>query len=248
MFYSAGDVCGDQCEAFCDAEEAVCGFAEDDDVKFGVDSNNCHELCSAWPVGVAGAASGDSLACREYHLGVAAGAGPVSTHCPHTYDDGGAAPTQFETMEEGGDGVCGNGCDQFCNLVIATCTGSNVQFGGDIDACTTACGSWEYGTRGEAGHNTFSCRYYHAWAATMDADLHCGHTAVDSPVCVGSEPVPSSGGETPTETGAAGTETAAMSTTAASTGETPATGLSGSGVAPLSAVCAVLAVIAALLL
>lgn len=234
-FYSFDDVCGTQCEAFCDAESAVCGFAVGDDVKFA-DQQNCWDLCGAWPAGASGDTSGDSLGCREYHVHAAAGsaAGAATTHCPHTYDDGGAAPTQYQMMSDAGDGVCGNGCDQFCTLVMATCTGANAQYGSDMTTCTDACATWPYGTRGEAAYNTFSCRYYHAWAAVDAPATHCPHTAVASAVCTGMEPgtpTPMSSTMMPSSTAPAGTG-----------------GLSGSGVAPLSVFGAFLAVIAALML
>jgi hypothetical protein len=54
------------------------------------DTAECMTYCTAtaWPAGTAGAMSGNTLACRIYHGGAAAG-DPV-THCPHSGPSGGS--------------------------------------------------------------------------------------------------------------------------------------------------------------
>lgn len=74
------------CKAFCQAFEAYCdgeatGYA------------NCEAECESFPTnGMLGATAGDSLQCREYHLGVAALGNDAAktTHCPHAQLNGGA--------------------------------------------------------------------------------------------------------------------------------------------------------------
>lgn len=53
---------------------------------------DCLAYCadSGWPAGTEGATSGNTIACRIYHAGVAAGAGMAASHCPHVGPSGGA--------------------------------------------------------------------------------------------------------------------------------------------------------------
>jgi hypothetical protein len=214
--YSASGVCGTWCEAYCDAEAVICPFddAADPPVVFK-DQDDCETLCGRWPVGAESDQAGDSFYCRSYHQSVAR---TTPSHCAHTQDDG-------------GDGVCGDLCDQFCHVVIdLACTATaDVQYGGDADACATACADWAVGTRGEASHDTLSCRYYHAIAALDDPTTHCKHTAAVSAPCSN----PADGSSAMSSTGPA---------------ETTPTGLSGSGAVPLSVFGAFVALITSILL
>jgi hypothetical protein len=49
----------------------------------------CLSTCNgaSWSIGTAGATSGNSIACRTYHAGAAAG--DPATHCPHAGPTGG---------------------------------------------------------------------------------------------------------------------------------------------------------------
>jgi hypothetical protein len=123
--------------------------------------------CPHYPVGTAGAQSGDSLACRQYHAG-AAMADP-NTHCVH------AGPS--------GAGVCGTPCNGFCDLAVAEC---QTQYA-DQNTCATACASMTmtpaFSSAVQSG-NSLSCRIYHATAASTDPTTHCPHIAAPSaPPC-----------------------------------------------------------------
>jgi hypothetical protein len=118
-----------------------------------------------WTLGSAGGAdSGDTLGCRQYHAGAAAG-DPV-LHCLH------AGPV--------GAGVCGPGnCASWCAANLAVC---GTMAYADMGACMTACGSWPDMSMPNLSLTDmqFNCRVYHltAAAAAGGAAGHCPHTTV----------------------------------------------------------------------
>jgi len=130
----------------------------------------CMNACASFELGVAGEMANNTLGCRTYHAGAAMG--DPATHCEH------AGP--------GGAGVCGNDCDGFCTIALATCAS---QFA-DMGACMTACASFTDDTAYNAtvmSGNNLACRLYHLTAAAnsaADATTHCPHIAADSPVCI----------------------------------------------------------------
>ena len=79
----AGDgACGGNCEGFCAVAVAKCS------TQFA-DVPTCTTACTAFPMSTAhytdATTSGNSFACRMYHLSVAAtDAASATTHCPHT--------------------------------------------------------------------------------------------------------------------------------------------------------------------
>lgn len=130
------------------------------------DCMNWCDSIAAWPTGMTGATSGNTVACRLYHAGAAA-ADPV-THCPH------AGPT--------GGNICGSWCENYCQLMAKNCTGSNAVY--DAATCMTKCATIP--TSGEAndtGGNTIQCRITHLGLAASDPVTHCPHakTATDLP-------------------------------------------------------------------
>ena len=76
--------CGDNCESFCAIATALCPGEHPDLAA-------CQTACAAWPDDEkydAGDAGGNTLACRLYHLTVAATDDAAAmTHCPHTVAD-----------------------------------------------------------------------------------------------------------------------------------------------------------------
>lgn len=92
--WTGGDTCGTQCDAFCQIETSVCTGAN---AQFG-GMNECLSKCGMWTAGKPTDAAGDTLGCRQYHLGVASlTAANATMHCPHT----GNGPA-----EGGGNPVC----------------------------------------------------------------------------------------------------------------------------------------------
>ena len=115
-----------------------------------------------WPAGTAGAASGNSLACRAYHATNAAS--DPGTHCPH------AGPT--------GGSVCGSLCENYCDLAMSNCTGDDALYN-DNASCMTACeGFATDGAIGATSGNSVQCRIYHLGVAGSSAAMahdHCPH-------------------------------------------------------------------------
>jgi hypothetical protein len=68
-------------------------------------------------------------------------------------------------------------CDQYCDAIMANCTGANVAYA-DKAACKSACASLPAtGMDGDMSGNTVQCRIYHAGVAKTDPATHCPHAA-----------------------------------------------------------------------
>ena len=76
-------VCGTDCEGFCTIAQKVC---TDQNAQFA-SVQACTSMCASFKVGNAYSikeTSGDSIACRLYHVTVASkDAANATTHCPH---------------------------------------------------------------------------------------------------------------------------------------------------------------------
>jgi hypothetical protein len=138
-------------------------------------TTDCMNTCMKLPAGTVGMTSTNTMGCRLYHAGAAAGSQTnADMHCRH------AGP--------GGDALCGANCEGFCTLVLAACTGPNVQYGGSMSTCMSQCA--QYATTpiyvaNPPNANTLTCRLYHATAASTNPGLHCPHTAMDGGgVCI----------------------------------------------------------------
>ncbi len=150
------------CDSYCDLVMLNCAG---DFSQYG-SPETCKTSCAAFAPGSPGDMSGNSLACRHYHAGLAAMANDV--HCGH------AGP--------GGDMACGSNCEGFCAIAGQYCPDAWP----DNDACIAACSGFAtdevYDANDVAG-DTFACRLYHATAASLDPATHCGHITGDSPTC-----------------------------------------------------------------
>lgn len=77
---------GSPCDQFCDRAIATCTGKNQQYAS----RDACIAACVLWPFGLDGDTSGNSVACRRYHVGVAAqSAENATTHCPHTSVSGG---------------------------------------------------------------------------------------------------------------------------------------------------------------
>ncbi len=167
---SCADYCG-SVQAACANDAGAMTFYQ----QYG-DEASCMAVCATFPIGTKDQMDSNTLGCRTYHAGVAAGA--PGTHCPH------AGPL--------GGGVCGTDeCDNFCSIAIAVC-GDHASMPYDgVDACKTACMGFAdttavpYATNVTDG-DSLACRMYHlSVAAVSDAnkDTHCAHIAAVSDTC-----------------------------------------------------------------
>jgi hypothetical protein len=154
------------CANYCTTITAACTGANS---QYG-SAAECMATCALFPPGAAADMAGHTLGCRIYHAGASETGADV--HCRH------AGP--------GGDTACGTNCTGFCALVLGACTGANAQYGGDMNACMTACGGFAttpaYDSSKTSG-NSFACRLYHATAASANPALHCSHTGATSATC-----------------------------------------------------------------
>jgi len=118
---------------------------------------------------------GNTLGCRIYHSGVAAGDN-TSTHCGHSNLFGGTSADGFP---------CTNSLvEPYCGLMMANCTGANSQFA-DGAACWAAAGSVpdDSTTPWPTAGDSIQCRIYHAEVAASSGDpgTHCPHAGGAAP-------------------------------------------------------------------
>jgi hypothetical protein len=152
------------CDRYCDRAIENC---QGQDAVY-TSKDVCLSLCASMPPGDPGATTGHSAQCR-LHAAELAPAEP-SFYCP------GAGP--------GGNGVCGDNCETFCQMIELVCTGENTGYA-DRDACLTDCAavpdlgtfSLDPAPRGA----TIQCRLYHLTNATFEPDRHCSHALGASP-------------------------------------------------------------------
>jgi hypothetical protein len=163
------------CAAYCTTLTTNCTATN---TQFA-DATACNTYCvrartapEFWSAGIAGATSGNSLACRTYHGGAPAVADPV-LHCPH------AGPT--------GANTCGDWCEDYCDLALSLCTGANQIFAARAE-CTTACAAFATdGANNATAGDSVQCRINHLGliVAGGPASVHCGHARpVPTGVCV----------------------------------------------------------------
>ena len=74
-------------------------------------------------------------------------------------------------------------CDQYCNLVLANCTGGNEVYNNQ-NACQNACSGFApTGQTGDQSGDTVQCRITHAQLAGGAPGTHCPHTEAQSSTC-----------------------------------------------------------------
>jgi hypothetical protein len=156
---------GPKCTDYCNTITANCTGSN----QMYFSAQACVASCADLPKGAVSDTAGNSVGCRGYHAGLAAG-DPV-THCPH------ASPA--------GAGVCGANCEGFCSIALLACTGAQ-QVYSSMSQCLTECGTFPTSPPYDASvtsGNSFACRMYHLTAATLDPATHCAHIGASSPVC-----------------------------------------------------------------
>jgi hypothetical protein len=168
---------GTPCDRYCSSIMTNCTGNNQEYLSTEV----CLAMCAHFEPGLPDDVSQDSLACRNYHAGAAAG--DPNFHCRH------AGPL--------GGGVCGNEpCAPYCLLDFVLCGGlPTPPFSGGESGCRNECiGKFTYLTAGDAGDitlesgNTLNCRLYHLESAynptsSSAVTTHCPHTATVSATC-----------------------------------------------------------------
>jgi hypothetical protein len=152
------------CASYCTTIQAACGT----DIQQYSDDNDCMNSCKALPLGTESDTMGDTLGCRyAYAKKAATSATMAAEYCT--------------TAGPGGDGVCGDNCDGFCDIAMMYCTAAN---GASVyttrTACLAACAthgtdmSLDTGTgdRTDMG-NEVACLLYHAQMASSSPIDHC---------------------------------------------------------------------------
>ncbi len=139
-----GNTCGTPCEVFCDLNLRVCTGTN----TVYASAVECQMACAAFPNDVpysSEVTEGDSLACRMYHLNVAAASpGNAVAHCPHTGPvdlDNPSLPCNPKAGgSTGGSGTGGSGT-----------AGTGGTTGGTAGTAGSTSGGGTGGTAGTAG-------------------------------------------------------------------------------------------------
>lgn len=172
---AGGDAAALDCTTYCSTIQQVCNGTTNQQY---IDNATCMSMCTGIPNDAgAGATSGDSLACRMYHLGLAAqSSSNADVHCPH------AGPYGY--------GACGDLCDDFCQQYFASagpCSGSTKGYA-NADACRAYCSgaAGADASAGAPGQGAASpavlCREYHlenAYKTGGSGGGHCAHAGAD---------------------------------------------------------------------
>ena len=164
---TAGTTTGDDpaCVNYCETIAMNCNGAN---AQYAA-AESCLGVCATFAPGMDGDVAGNSLACRLYHLTVAAT--DAATPTVH------AGPA--------GAGACGTNCESFCSIATEICPAEHP----DIDTCLATCMAFmdtEKYDASDAAGDTLACRLYHLTVAATDAasaTTHCPHTVADSPPC-----------------------------------------------------------------
>jgi len=144
-----------------------------------LDTATCMSMCTA---GIpndagAGATSGNSLACRMYHVSVAGtSTANADIHCPH------AGPYGY--------GQCGTLCEDFCHqFFTSNCAGTTTAYA-TADVCNTYCNGAPGSDAGAgapgqpASTPAMLCKEYHLENAIKTGGDggggHCGHAGAVS--------------------------------------------------------------------
>ena len=168
------------CKSYCTVVQANC---TGDKAQYP-SPESCMAACAALPAGKLGETAGNTLGCRLYHAGTPAVMDPT-LHCPHAGPTGGD-----KDVTDVAAGTCGEGCDAFCSVAQAVCTGAaNSQYK-DKETCLTECKSFKADVANYSTANTdkndFGCRFYHLSVAATDAasaTAHCPHIRAMSTTC-----------------------------------------------------------------
>ena len=155
------------CETYCKAVTMHCTAAN---AQY-TDEAACNTYCKTQgklPAGTADDKATNTIGCRTYHAGAAAG--DAVLHCPHAGKSGGDA--------------CGTWSENYCHLAIANCMDANKIYAAAAACTAAAAAAKSDGKPNDAAGDTLQCRIYHLGVAGTDAAnaaIHCPHGKVPSP-------------------------------------------------------------------
>jgi hypothetical protein len=159
------DVCGTDCEAYCQIFPQVCpGSYEYQSTE------DCLKFCEALPsqpdYDVMRDHAGDTIECRLVHTSSATT--KPDDHCPHAP----IRPTEPWCI---GKAEGAPSCDDYCSIELAACQGELAQYE-SLDQCKAVCKELLPGTNDDEGGNTVACRRYHSFNSTLLPATHCSHS------------------------------------------------------------------------
>ncbi|HTM43345.1 MAG TPA: hypothetical protein VL137_00245 [Polyangiaceae bacterium] len=161
----------DPCDQYCTTMMGNCQGSNAQYTSYAF----CMNVCPHYAVGHPGDMQGNTLYCRLQRAENAA-TSETADNCQVAGPSGTA----------GGVAVCGNTCDNFCDLALNTCVGSNSQYATRA-ACMQDCQSLpdfgSYNSSFQSGLDV-QCRLYHVSAAAGDAVFHCPHVGGAGPCSV----------------------------------------------------------------
>lgn len=181
-----GNLCGSDCEAYCQLWIASCPAIPTHDV------DECVRQCGALerePGGfsVSGLfVKGDSFQCRLYYASEA-------SRDPANCKNAAIAPANSEVL-------CTDvptdppECEDYCRITMVACTGDNALYESDAQ-CLAACEALPLGMNADSNglirsntpNNSIGCRKFHAYGSLGKPEAHCGHSSPTSDGYCGDE-------------------------------------------------------------
>jgi hypothetical protein len=173
-----GDTCAtlETCETYCAEIMKNCTGGNEQYLSEQICLNYC-EFGSKMPKGAVGTQTGNTVACRTYHAGLA-GLSDPGDHCRH------AGPS-------GGD-TCGSWCEVYCQLAQTNCQGEFALYP-DLGECTDVCGHFatDGSIKAESG-DSVQCRIFYAGRAGIEGEAsaitQCPEAQEWSATCI--DPLP----------------------------------------------------------
>lgn len=160
-----GGKCGSDCEAYCDLFPKVCP----DDVQYPTTAacvKACGGLTDQDRFDVVEDHEGDTIECRLVH--VSSATVKPADHCAHSP----IPPTEPWCTGKADEAPT---CAEYCKIEMVACDGALKQYV-DEQQCLDVCATFEPGNNADQVGNTVGCRRYHAFSATLAADMHCSHS------------------------------------------------------------------------
>ena len=155
----------DVCAEYCETIETYC---KGDNRQYRT-SEQCLAVCKTLEIGREKDKEGNTAYCRANNAAEA-------EDNPDTF---------CIASGPGGGGICGDGCESFCHIQTAVCTGDNRQYPTTTE-CMTKCEDFDLSATYSSDINdgdTFACRLAQLTLAAVSPDKHCPGIAPDSSVC-----------------------------------------------------------------